>query len=407
MKRLRAELKAAHVFEHHVASSWIKLGLMVAATLGCCAGIAFGPSWTWLLWVPAAALATTTATLTGHEGAHGSFSAKAGDNQLLSYLTLPLIAGISAMYWKHKHNGLHHGHPNVVGSDPDIELWPMATSRAEYERAGPVLRWFQRNTQGYLFWPASSTLAQMMRLPSYAFIYRQLRDGGATARVTRLAYLDVACLLGHYALWLGLPSLYFGFLPVLATYMSIWAVVSVMLAVIFTPAHLGLPLLVDQHHDWRHQLETTRNIRTPRWLAYFYVGLDYQIEHHIFPQIPHQNLPRAGVIMRRWCAEVGLPYRDVGWFAAIASVTAFVRDAWNLDASMSTPAPHKPSFGDAAREPRSFGARILPAHVPQLAASPLLAQASKRALGRASEESSSQHGRASSSDGELGSDLVC
>ena len=80
--------------------------------------------------------------------------------------------------------------------------------------------------------------------------------------------------------------------------------------------------------------------------------------------------------------------------------SAFVRDAWNLDASMSTPAPHKPSFGEAAREPRSFGARILPAHVPPLAASPLVAQSART-------RSEDTHSRGASSDGELNRDLVC
>ena len=359
MKRLRAELKAAGVFEHRPRSSWTKLALMLAVTLACCAGIAFGPVWAWLLLVPAAALATTTATLIGHEGSHGSFSSRSGENQLLVHIVLPLFAGISALYWKHKHNGLHHGHPNVVGADPDIELWPMASSRSEYERAGKVLRWFQRNVQGYLFWPAATTLSTMMRLPSYSFIYRQLR----TRSAKRLVLSDTVCLVAHYALWVGLPSLYFGFLPVFALYMTIWALVGVMLAVIFTPAHLGLPLLVDQHHDWRHQLETTRNIRTPRWLSYFYVGLDYQIEHHIFPQIPHQNLPRASAIMRRWCGEVGLPHRQVEYVAGLVSVTRFVHDAWNLEALASgqSSAPQaRASFGEGSREPRSFGARLLP-----------------------------------------------
>ncbi|MDB4989307.1 MAG: fatty acid desaturase, partial [Myxococcaceae bacterium] len=71
--------------------------------------------------------------------------------------------------------------------------------------------------------------------------------------------------MGHYALWVGLPALYFGFLPAFGLYMVLWAVVGSMLSVIFTPALLGLPLLVDQHHVWRHQLESTRYIRTPRW----------------------------------------------------------------------------------------------------------------------------------------------
>ncbi|MEY4512478.1 MAG: hypothetical protein RLZZ450_4600 [Pseudomonadota bacterium] len=349
MKRLRAELKAAQVFEHRERSGWIKLALMVTALLACCAGIVLGPVWSWFLWVPAAALVTTTATLLGHEGSHGSFSSSSRQNQLMVHLTLPLFAGISGMYWKHKHNGMHHGHPNVVGSDPDIELWPMATSRAEYERSGPLLRWFQRNLQSWAMWPASLTLSTFMRVPSYTFLVRQLRTRGLTKNLV----IDAGLLVGHYALWVGVPALVFGFWSAFALYMSVWAVVGTMLTVIFTPAHLGLPLLSDQHNGWQHQLETTRNIRTPRWLAYFYVGLEHQLEHHIFPQIPHQNLARAGVIMRRWCVEQGLPYRDVGWFEALHSVTVFVRDAWKIDVSSSV------ASAAPAHEPSS-----LPAHEP-------------------------------------------
>lgn len=358
MKRLRAELKAAQVFEHRERSGWLKLALMGALLLACCAGIALGSPLTWWLVLPAA-LATTTATLIGHEGSHGSFSGSSRQNALLVHITLPLLAGISGRYWKYKHNGLHHGHPNVVGADPDIELWPLATTRAEYERSGPLLRFVQRNLQGVLFWPATSTLATFMRMPSYVFLARQLRTQG----LSRSWLTDVACLVVHYVLWLGVPTVYFGFWPVFALYMSLWALVGVLLAVIFSPAHLGLPLLQGQLNGWRHQLETTRNIRVPGWLAYFYVGLEHQLEHHIFPQIPHQNLARAATIMRRWCAEVGLPYRDVGFFEALVSVTVFVNDAWKIDPAVSRASiPHEP-FVELAR---GYGARRLPS-VPPIA----------------------------------------
>lgn len=330
MKRLRVQLKDARVFEHHESESWLKLALMIAV-LGCCyAGFAYGGAWLWLALVPIAAVVTTTATLIGHEGSHGSFSARSRSNQVLSYVTLPLLAGISALYWRNKHNVLHHGHPNVVGSDPDLDLWPIAMSRAEHERASPPLRWFQRNLQGPLFWPSTALLATVMRMPSYRYLVVQL----GRRNMRSAAIVDAVCLVGHYALWLALPAQLVGFGTAVALYLTIWAVVGVLLAVIFSPAHIGLPLMHGQHNGWRHQLETTRNLRTPAWLSWLYVGLDYQVEHHIFPQIPHQNLRVASAIMRRWCREVGLPYHEIGLWDAIVSVTRFVHDAWRIDASV-------------------------------------------------------------------------
>lgn len=348
MKQLRFELGAARVFEHREFAGWLKFVLMVAILLLCVAGAARAGAWAWPLLVPVAAIATTVGTLMGHEASHGSFSSRRVSNRLLSHLSLSVLAGMGWLYWKHKHDGLHHGHPNVVAKDPDVEIWPMAMSRAEYERAAPLQQWFQRNLQAYLFWPATLAMAITMRTPSYVYVVSRLRAGGSS----RVAWVDAGCLVAHYTLWLVVPAFVWGPLPAFAFYVSLWALVGVILAAIFAPAHMGLPIMVDQHVGWRHQLETTRNFRAPRWLSFVYVGLDYQIEHHIFPLIPHQNLPRASAVVRRWCAERGLPYREVGVVEGLQSVTAFLRDAWQIDAS-STRQP-------ATRSPAAPFARELP-----------------------------------------------
>lgn len=355
-ERLRAELRAAGVFEHRELRNWAKLAVLVAVLVLAYVGVALGSGWTRLALVPVVAVAATLATLIGHDGSHGSFSPRSARNRLLAYLTLPLLAGISSLYWKHKHDGLHHNNANVAIKDPDVDLWPMATTRADYERAAPLQRWYQRHLQAYLFWPSTLALATTMRVPSYAHLVRRLRADKGPQRV---ALIDAGCLIAHYALWLLVPSLLWGALPALALYVAIWALSGLMLAAVFAPAHIGMPVMTGRHRGLRHELETTRNVRAPRWLAFFYVGLDYQIEHHIFPLIPHQNLPRAGQIMRRWCAEVGLPYHEAGVAEGLASATAFLRDAWQIDASSTqggAPRPSSPTAAEAAEGPPAGGA---------------------------------------------------
>jgi fatty acid desaturase len=346
MKRLRSELGAARVFEHREGSGWLKFALILGVLLLCVTGAVRLGGWAWPLLVPVAAAATTIGTLMGHEASHGSFSSRRVSNRLLSYLSLSLLSGMSWLYWKHKHDGLHHGHPNVVAKDPDVEIWPMAMSRAEYEQATPLQRWFQRNLQAYTFWPATLAMAITMRTPSYLYLIGRLRAGGSG----RMAWFDAACLVGHYTLWVLVPALVWGPLPALAFYVSLWGLVGVILAAIFAPAHMGLPLMVDQHVGWRHQFETTRNFRAPRWLSFLYVGLDYQIEHHIFPLIPHQNLPRASAIVRRWCAEQGLPYHEIGVVDGLKNVTAFLQDAWQIDASSTRQGVGRSSTAPFARD---------------------------------------------------------
>ena len=323
MKGLRTELTAAGVFRHHEAASWAKLGLLLTGLAGCLVGIAAGGLVPALVLVPAAAVFSVTAAMLGHEGSHRSFSASPGRNQLLLHIAFPLLSGLGAQYWRHKHDGLHHGHPNVLGSDPDVGLWPMASCREEHERASPLLRWWQRRWQGAAFWPLTTMMPVVMRIPSVMHLVHRRRKADAAW------FADAACLVLHYTLWLVIPSLVWGPLPAIGVYMGIWSLVGVMLALIFAPAHLGLPLVGNQHNDWLHQLETTRNLKVPRWLSWFFVGLEYQIEHHLFPRISHQEMARASAIVEAWCRRVGAPYRRIGYGAALVDVTRFIARAWD------------------------------------------------------------------------------
>jgi fatty acid desaturase len=129
------------------------------------------------------------------------------------------------------------------------------------------------------------------------------------------------------------PSLVFGPLIGIFVYSAIWALVGVFLALVFAPAHIGLPIVTGQHHDWLHQVETTRNLELPRFISFFFIGLDYQVEHHIFPKIPHQNLPLAAKITADWCARHNVPYKSVPYLHALVDSARFIRDAWARDAS--------------------------------------------------------------------------
>ena len=105
-----------------------------------------------------------------------------------------------------------------------------------------------------------------------------------------------------------MPSLIWGPVAACSVYLVVWAICGVCLAHVFAPAHMGLPIVAHPTHDWQHQLATTRNLELPRAISFFFIGLDYQAEHHLFPKIPHANLPLAARITRQWCAERGVEY---------------------------------------------------------------------------------------------------
>ena len=141
----------------------------------------------------------------------------------------------------------------------------------------------------------------------------------------------MSCLALHVMGWIVIPALAFG--PwAIALYALIWTFVGLVLSMVFAPAHMGMPVVEDTKDIWRLQFETTRNLKVPGWLSFFFIGLDYQIEHHLFPKIPHQRLAEASVITRAWAERNGLPYHEIGYWDGLCDVTNFMSDAWSLEA---------------------------------------------------------------------------
>ncbi|HLL20862.1 MAG TPA: acyl-CoA desaturase [Kofleriaceae bacterium] len=318
---LRAELRAAGLFEHRELQSWLKLTFLFACAAAALVGVNLLGFWYALVLVPVAAWFLTAAAMLGHEGSHKSFSKSPTRNAVLKYLAFPLLAGLGSLYWHNKHDLLHHGHPNVEGVDPDIRPWPFVSSRGDHHASTPGLRWFQRNFQSWAFWPMSTLMAIGMRRSSILYVI--------SAKRTRAWWIEVACLTTHYVMWLVVPSLVWGPLVTFALYAGLWSCVGVFLALVFAPAHIGLPIMSAQNHDWVHQLETTRNLQMPKWLSFFFIGLDYQVEHHLFPKIPHQHLPRAAEITAAFCARHGIPHLSVPYLYALGDAAKFIAYAWD------------------------------------------------------------------------------
>ncbi|MEO6775703.1 MAG: acyl-CoA desaturase [Kofleriaceae bacterium] len=326
---LRAELRKSGCFEYHELRSWLKLAVLGGGLAACLIAMSLVPTWVALLLIPMAGVAATSIAMIGHEGSHKSFSKSAWRNQVITYLAFPAFAGLSSLYWRNKHDRLHHGHPNVEGVDPDIKPFPFVSSKGDHDRSPAQLRWFQRHFQKTAFWPMSTLMALGMRRSSILYLANYPKQHG----FTRPWVADVACLVVHYTCWIVVPCLVFGPLVGIAVYALLWGVVGVCLSLIFAPAHMSMPITDGQNHDWVHQLETTRNLALPKVVSFFFIGLDYQVEHHLFPKIAHHNLPRAAEITRAWCQRNGILHVTSPYPTALRESALFIATAWAQQAS--------------------------------------------------------------------------
>ena len=328
MADLRKKLKEANLLVKPTMKSWFKAILLLVVVCSLYSAHIYLPLKFGLMLIPITALFSTTLAMTGHEGVHSSACQSKAGNTSLAAIIFPLFAGFSMEYWREKHNVKHHAHPNVVNVDPDIHSWPFTFSQEEYKTSGPIRRFFQRHLQGWTFWPISLLVGHLMRFDGLKYIATKPFKS-KKKRITKIWLLDTALILVHFTLWLALPILLglswqvtFGF------YVLLWSLVGTCLTAIFIVGHAGRPIITEYDQNWRLQIETARRIKLGRIGSFFFVGLDYQIEHHLLPAMSHFNLPKAAPLVKEYAEERGWKYEELGFFRALWQSTVSLHHAW-------------------------------------------------------------------------------
>jgi fatty acid desaturase len=329
VKELREALERVGAFERRSGWTWVRFFLLLGVSYALCLTALRGPWWVTVSLFPLSALTLTIAALYGHEGGHKSLSPRPLENELMYYLAFPFLGGLGAVHWNAKHNIGHHGHPNSMGdaltTDPDLDLWPMASSKIQFDASGPLRQAFQRRFQAFAFWPLTMLLVFAMRFESLLALRRHFKKRGAD----RAFRLDALALTGHYLCWIVLPGLYFGFGPTLAIYGGLWSFSGLFLAGIFVCAHFGLPIFGHVDDTWLLQMRATRNVKLSRLTAWSFVGLDHQIEHHLFPRMSHHKMRIASPIVKAWAERKGAPYEVLPLIPALVEATRFMGRAWD------------------------------------------------------------------------------
>ncbi len=235
-----------------------------------------------------------------HDAGHSAIFGSSKWNDFVGYISCALVA-IRYKNWKAKHN-LHHAHPNQDGGDTDIEI-PFAFIDERYKNAKGI-QGFMRKYQAFLYYPFGSFLAFSMRITGT----RDYRNHYARDGKWEILIFTISLFV-----WFILPFLLFDFSKAIIAIIAINVTMGLYLLNIFAPNHKGMPELAKgvKMSFLEHQTMTARNIHG-HWLTDFlYMGLNYQIEHHLFPNCPRNKLKFIKPYVMALCKRQKLSYTSV------------------------------------------------------------------------------------------------
>ena len=247
----------------------------------------------------------------GHDAGHRQICGSKRAAGLIGRIHGNLLIGLSYGWWVAKHNR-HHAHPNQIGRDPDIGGQAIAFTPGQIQARRRVGAWLGRY-QAWLFFPMLLLEGFHLHIASM----RALRSHSGTARWAEASLLTVH--IGGY-----LTALFVVLSPLQAVVFLVvqQGLFGVYLGSSFAPNHKGMPVVgQDEKVDFlRRQALTSRNIRGSVLTDLALGGLNYQIEHHLFPSMPRPNLRHAQAPVRAFCAQRGIPYSQTSLLASYAQV---------------------------------------------------------------------------------------
>ncbi len=299
---------------------WFYLMVGIALALafgGAITGfVLLGDTWYQLLIAAVLGILFTQVAFLGHEAAHRQILASGPGNDRLARILASGVVGISYAWWTSKHTR-HHANPNRVGKDPDIEIDTVSFLDTDAASAKGIRRAITRR-QGWLFFPLLTLEGLNLH---YLGLKHLVTDRDVKARWLELALIATRLAAVAVPVFLVLPlGMAFAFLGVQL------AVFGVYMGAAFAPNHKGMPVIApDAKLDFfSKQVRTSRNIRGGWWATWLMGGLNYQVEHHLFPNMPRPHLSKAREIVREHCRTLGVPYTETSLGRSYAIVIDYL-----------------------------------------------------------------------------------
>jgi fatty acid desaturase len=314
---LSREVKRSGLLKRRPGYYSVKISAnLLLLAVGWTAFVLIRQSWWQLLTAAFLAVMFTQTGFIGHDAGHHQIAGSKRVNNLLGRVHADLLIGLSYGWWVAKHNR-HHAHPNHIGRDPDIAEGAIAFTEDYARVRSGAYAWLARH-QAWLFFPMLLLEGLALHVTGVRALFD--RTGAVTSRTAKAA--GAGLLTAHLCGYLA--ALFLVLTPVQAVVFLLvhQGLFGLYMGCSFAPNHKGMALFgKDDKVDFlRRQVLTSRNIRGHRLTDFALGGLNYQIEHHLFPSMPRPSLRDAQDLVRTFCARHGVAYHETGLFTSYAQV---------------------------------------------------------------------------------------
>ncbi len=316
-RQLSVEVHNAGLVDHRPGFYWTRIGGWVLALAALVVAVfLLGETWYQLIVAALIGVVMAQLGLLSHEAAHQQVFTSRVWNVWTARVLAGLFIGLSFSWWIAKHNS-HHAHPNKEGEDPDVGSRVLAfTPEASDRRTGIGARLAKH--QGTFFVPL--LLLEGLNL-HYASLKTLLTTPGVPFRLTEIAFI----LIRHTALL----ALVFTVLPgrIAIAFIGVQVgVFGLMLGGAFALNHIGMPTVpANAQIDFlRRQVRMSRNIDDGPLVRFLMGGLQFQIEHHLFPKAPRPSLPALQKLVRKHCEDLSIPYTQRSLSEASTTVISYL-----------------------------------------------------------------------------------
>ena len=251
----------------------------------------------------------------GHDAGHRSITGSLRGNEIVG-LSVSFLIGLSRTWWVTAHNQ-HHSTPNDLDQDPHVDIPVLAYTEQAALNMSRIMRFFVGYQAFYLI-PLLTLEGLGLRMASFVFLWKQRRS--------KYFAIELPLMGLHILIYFGLLIYCLTPLQSLGFFLVHQLLFGLYYGTVFAPNHKGM-LIIDEDNPLdflRTQVLTTRNVKPGLIADFWYGGLNYQIEHHLFPLMPRKNFGKARNIIKSFCLEHNITYYETGTYQSYKEILSYM-----------------------------------------------------------------------------------